>query len=117
MVLTKDAILSADDLPRESVDVPEWGGDVLVRTMTGTERDAFEQAVIDGRTGKATNMQNIRARLCALCVVDEKGQRLFDDKDVAELGRKSSKALDRVFEVAQQLNGLREADIDELSGN
>ena len=27
-ILTKDAILAADDLPREIVPVPEWGGDV-----------------------------------------------------------------------------------------
>jgi len=31
-ILSKDAILAADDLPRETVNVPEWGGEVLVRT-------------------------------------------------------------------------------------
>ncbi len=41
----------ADDLPRETVSVPEWGGEVLVRTMSGTDRDAFEASLLekDGR--------------------------------------------------------------------
>ena len=46
MTLTKDQILEANDLQSESVTVPEWGGDVLVRTMTGADRDAFEASMI-----------------------------------------------------------------------
>ena len=48
-ILSKDAILAADDLPRETVHVPEWGGDVYVRTMSGTDRDAFETSLIARR--------------------------------------------------------------------
>ncbi len=54
-ILTKEAILAADDLPRETVLMPEWGGDVYVRTMSGTDRDAFESSLIarDGAKGMA----------------------------------------------------------------
>ena len=48
-ILSKEAILAADDLPREKVNVPEWGGEVLVRTMSGTDRDAFEASLQIGR--------------------------------------------------------------------
>ena len=43
--LTKDAILKAEDLPTEKVPVPEWGPgqSVTVRTMSGDERDRYEQ--------------------------------------------------------------------------
>ncbi len=44
-LLTKDDILGADDLATEDVEVPEWGGCVRVRALTGTERDAFEAAM------------------------------------------------------------------------
>ena len=37
--------------------------------------------------------------------------------DVKALGKKSSLALNRVFEVAQRLNGLTERDMEELAGN
>lgn len=118
VLLTRDQILGTQDLGFEDVDVPEWGGTVRVKMLTGTERDAFEQELVI-RQGKKTqvNLTNIRARLVALCVADENGQRLFSQADVTELGKKSSLALNRVFAVAQRLNGLTEEDIEELAGN
>ena len=118
MLLTKDAILAANDLVTEDVEVPEWGGTVRVRAISGAERDAFEQAIVT-RKGKnvTTNLANIRAKMVALCVVDENGQRIFGDKDVLLLGTKSAAALDRVFTVAQQLAGLTDKDVDELAEN
>lgn len=118
MLLTKEAILTANDLVTEDVEVPEWGGTVRVRAISGAERDAFEQAIVT-RKGKnvTTNLANIRAKMVALCVVDEHGQRLFGDKDVLLLGTKSAAALDRVFTVAQQLAGLTDKDVDELAEN
>lgn len=101
-LLTKEAILGVDDLPREQVHVPEWGGDVFVRTMTGVDRDAFEASLI----GQERRMENVRARLVALTLCDENAKRLFDDQDVSALGAKSARALDRVFTVAQRLNGI-----------
>lgn len=118
MYLTRDAILQATDLTFEDVAVPEWGGVVRVRGLTGTERDAFEASVVE-RQGKQSklNMANIRARLVTLVVVDDDGKRLFSDADVAALGRKSGVALNRVFEVAQRLSGITEADMSELEKN
>ena len=43
-MLTKEAILAADDLPREKVDVPEWGGEVYVRALTGAQMQPVEDA-------------------------------------------------------------------------
>ena len=117
-LLTRDEILQVQDLPTEQVHVPEWGGDVLVRALTGAERDRFEQSIVEQR-GKSTrmNLQNIRAKLVALTVVDEQGNRIFKDEDVKWLGNKSAAALDRIFEVAQRLSGLRDEDVEELAKN
>ncbi len=117
-LLTRDAILQAQDLPAEQVPVPEWGGEVLVRGLTGAERDNFEQSIAEqkGKNVKM-NLQNVRAKLVALTVVDEDGNRLFSDKDAEVLGRKSAVALNRVFEVAQKLSGLTPEDVDELAKN
>jgi hypothetical protein len=54
VVLTKEQILSADDIKTETVLVPEWGGDVIVRGLSGVERDAYEMAVYRP-DGKLTN--------------------------------------------------------------
>lgn len=115
MSLSREQILEADDLPREPVKVPEWGGTIFVRTMTGLERDEFESAIIADK-GK-TDMKNFRARLAALTITDEDGNRLFKSTDMAALGRKSASALDRVFAVAQKLNGMSAADMEEAEKN
>jgi len=45
-LLTRDQILQAQDIARETVSVPEWGGSVLVRGLTGQERDAYEATIM-----------------------------------------------------------------------
>ena len=117
-LLSKTAILAAQDLQTEELEVPEWGGAVRVRSFTGRERDAFEASMVrgDGRDRKV-DLTNMRARLVGLTVIDEAGQRLFTDDEVDLLGAKSGAALDRVFAIAQKLNGLSGADVEELSKN
>ena len=116
--LSRDEILNIKDLPVEEVYVEEWQAWVRVRGLTGAERDAFEQSIVEQR-GKDTrmNLRNIRAKLVAMCVVDEEGNRVFRDEDAELLGKKSAAALNRVFEVAQRLSGLRPEDVEELAGN
>ena len=118
-MLTRDAILAASDLPRELVEVPEWGGSVYVATMTGTERDAFEAAILDlKRRGAAkVNLENVRAKLLVRVLVDEAGNRLFSDADAEVLGRKSAAALDRLWAVAQRLNAMTDRDVEDLRKN
>jgi hypothetical protein len=50
-------------------------------------------------------------------VVDEQGNRMFSEADIEALGRKSAAALERVCKVAQALNGIGEAELEELQGN
>lgn len=110
MGLSRDAILAADDLPRELVEVPEWGGSVWVGTMSGRDRDEFERLVTAGT-------ENARARLALVCLQDDAGQRLFTPDDVAALGAKSSAALTRVAQVALRLNRLGDSAIEDAKGN
>ncbi len=109
--LTREAILAVADVQTEEVAVPEWGGAVLVKGLNGTERDRFEASMI----GK--DYENVRARLVALAVVDEEGKNIFLDKDILALGRKSGRALQRVFAAAQRLAGLLPEDIEQLTEN
>lgn len=116
-LLSKNDILQADDRKTVEVHVPEWGGSVLVRTLSGRERDEFEASTMQTRGGKREeNFSNFRARFVALCVVDEQGNRLFASKaEVSMLGNKSVAALQRVFNAAQELNGMSDDDVEELT--
>jgi hypothetical protein len=116
-LLNRDQILAAEDRKSVEVDVPEWGGSVLVRTLSGRERDEFESSTVRTRGGKREeNFANFRARLVSLCMVDERGERLFKTRnEIDMLGNKSVAALQRVFDAAQKLNGMSEEDVEELT--
>lgn len=118
MVLTRDQILEAKDLTREAVPVPEWGGDVLVQAMTGAERDSYEATLMSMRGNNPQwNFVNARAKLVARSCVDEAGARIFTDDDVKALSKKSSAALQRVYDVAMRLSGLSSQDMEDLTKN
>jgi hypothetical protein len=117
-LLNRNQILAADDLPFEDVEVPEWGGTVRARTMTGFERDAWEAGITVVKDGKSTvDPTNFRAKLVAITVVDEEGNRLFSDSDAFDLGKKNGAALDRVYSVSRRLNGITSEDEKELEKN
>lgn len=103
-------------LPHETVEVPEWGGSVIVRGLSGTGRDAFEQTLVKQRGRKTeANLTNFRAKLMAYSVVDEHDQLLFREEDIPILGRKSAIALERVYAVAMRLSRLSADDVEELT--
>lgn len=113
--LSRDEILGADDLKSESVEVPEWGGAVIVRELTGAERDAWESSVVKTNGTKVTvDSRNMRAKLAALCIVDDEGKRMFSEKDTVALGNKSAAALDRVTDAARRLSRIGEDQLEEL---
>ena len=115
-VLTRENILEIQDIQIELVHVPEWGGDVYVKGMTGAERDKFESSLVVLRGKSQTlNMANIRAKLASLTICDENGKRLFSEQDVQVLSQKSASALQRVFVVAQKLSRIGDEDIEELA--
>ena len=117
-ILTKQAILSAKDLKKELIEVPEWGGSIYVRSLTGEERDKFEEEVFKAsKNKKNSSLTNMRARMTVLCAVDEDGTRLFEDADIPTLGKKSGAALNRVFAAAQKINGWTEEEVNELAKN
>jgi len=117
-LLNKDDILNAPDLPMEEVEVPQWGGTVLIRGMTGAQRDAFEALMLDDKADNVQNLrQNFRARMVSMAIVDAEGNIMFTPEDIDALGNKSAQALDLVFEKIQKLNAFKKEDVDELVKN
>jgi len=105
--LTREAILAADDLPREAVDVPEWGGRIWVRALTAGERETWETRYL-GTDEAASPASRIRASLAVFACCDEAGKPLFTEADVPALAGKSAAAVLRIWRIAARLNGLGE---------
>ena len=115
-VLTAEDILNADDIQLERVSVPEWGGDVYVKATNGKEFSDLQAQIIERKgNNQRVNLENIQAKLVAICTCDESGKRLFNQRQVDLLAGKSSAALQRVFKVAQRLSGLGDDEIEGLT--
>lgn len=117
MLLSREQILEAADRRTQDVEVPEWGGTVRVRALSGSERDDYEAGIVQLRSDgtRKFTLQNARARLVSLSICNEDNGRMFSDADIAALGAKSASALERVFDVARKLSGLTEDDVKELT--
>lgn len=96
--LTRNEILACSDTGRRTVSVPEWGGHVEVRILSGAEMDAVFAA-------HAKDETPIGDVLLVECVVDDEGKRLFTAADLPALKAKSFAALKRVRDAAARLNG------------
>ncbi len=111
--LNRADILAVDDSHRQKVAVPEWGKKrfVYMRAITSRERDAFDlwSVTNDG--------VNVRAHLVHLTICDEDGKPIFTADDITALGEKSSRVMDRLFDLAAAINGIGPAELAELEGN
>jgi hypothetical protein len=114
--LTRDAILEADDVKYDTVSCPEWGGDVRLKSITGTQRDAYEGSVVQTNgSDRKVNLRNARAKLIVLSAVDDDGRLLFSQDDLSALSRKNAAPLDRLFDACRKLAGMSENDVERMT--
>lgn len=110
-ILGRSEILEAQDMSFKTVDVPEWGGAVRLRTMTGRERHAFQ-----GMISRLKNTEEIVEYLLATSIVDDDGKPVFSYDDIKALSEKSARALNRIFAAAISLNGMTKEEVDNAVG-
>lgn len=123
-MLTRDQILKSQDRVIKKVDVPAWGDCVYVRSLSGAERDEFEEGNLirerDKKRGTMSydvRMQNAKVRLVTMAVCDESGNLLFQESDVETLATKNAAAIAHLYNVAASLSGITDDDLDELLKN
>lgn len=115
MALTKEQILKAEDSRQEVVEVPEWGGSVIIKSMTAVERDKFE---METNQDGGRNLANFRARIAAACLYGDDGKLLFTNHaEVEALGKKNGAVMTRILEACQRINGSTEEAVETLEGN
>lgn len=102
---------------------------IWFRSITGAERDNFEESILKEKIkysagGKKVRRRevthdNIRAKLIALTACQGEGQPvpLFSPDDVRSLGEVDASVLDPLFEVASRMAGMTNDDVKELEGN
>lgn len=120
--LTREQILAAIDMKIEAVDVPEWGGTVYIRNLTGKAREKFERSryrMVGKGLEKEVEIihENTRASLLAATICTSDGTLLFSAADVEALSDKNGAVLDRLFDVAQRLSAMRKEDVEDRAKN
>lgn len=128
-MLTRAAIQAARDFTIESVSVPEWGGEIHVRSITVGALDEIQIRYLQmaGGTGVQQNggsptlleqrpeiLRDMKPRLLSYSLCDEHGTLLFDDPEgLAILRGKDPVVIDRLYTIAERLSGLGTSSLEE----
>lgn len=116
----RDKINQADDLRRETVEVPEWGVTVCIQELNGVDREKYATSTveIEGTKVRRMNIKEMNARLVAMSMFDpETKERVYPDEAIPELNKKSGVVLERLATIAQRLSGLNKNVVKEIEKN
>lgn len=101
----RDRILAADDIGRDTIDVPQWGVTVEVRTMSAGQRSRMIQSCTlpDGNI----DLDRLYPMLIIATVFDpETGAQVFGPDDAPMLQDKSAASIEFVAQRAMQMSGM-----------
>lgn len=126
-LLTANDIIGAKDLVDERVEVPEWGGDVILRSLSALDREEVEAETTEIETKfdekgairfvPHLNPVRARAKFLARAIVDEDGNRIFDEKQLEGLAKKAEGPLDRLYRRARELSAVALPDAEAAEKN
>lgn len=118
MASLKEKILAADDMRMVPVEIPEWDNEtVYLKPVSAAQWDLTISEIKRDHFGKIENKPNWRAWLVCQVLCEQDGTRVFSDQDAGMLGKKSSVAVQRLFDKLAEMNGLSEKDAQELEKN
>ena len=106
MSLDLQAVRDADGRKVKEIDVPELGGSIRIRMMSGT--DMFRMT--EHAQKHPHDFDGQSRRLFISCVVDDEGEPLFDSRSVGALMDQPSGVVLRLSEQIQDFCGLGQDD-------
>lgn len=111
--LNAESILAAEDFKYAEVECPEWGGTVRVRSLSGGQRAQITQRVNDKQLDELDEL------LAVMACVDEDGSRIFTNKDIASLKKKSAAVVTRIAKKVLEISGIgnEAGEVDEAKKN
>jgi hypothetical protein len=118
-LLSKDAVLAAMDKPSiatKDVHVPELGGTLRVREMSGSLRNRFEATGATLRNGgDSKSLDTVTAQMVAACTVDERGTPMFTVNEIKRLVAAHPKAVFRLRDAIIDISGTSDSDVEEMA--
>lgn len=104
----RDLIADADDLYSETLEVPEWGVTLTLRTPTVAERAKMVQRFVgEGKGEPNTDLNEMYpALLIATCVNPDTNEMLFTEADADLIRSKNGTVVERIATAALRLCGM-----------
>ena len=118
MAITRDELKNKKfDMPKERVELPEWGEDqyVWVYGLTAKEQNQHDASLMKPDwTGVSAQRAAIQKELLLVrCLRDDDGHQIFRREDVKDIGNWPVGLCNRLHDVATRLNGGSTAAEDE----
>jgi hypothetical protein len=101
----RSELLGLDDLVTKEVEVPVWNRKLRVRELGLLESLQVMGPDKVGDDGKITMTGEDLARVVALGVISDDGERVFTDEDIPVLAKKNRKALTALYHEILALGG------------
>lgn len=119
MALTEEQILAALDryeVETRKLRIPELGGTVYVREMSGQIRNRLEATYATIRNGgDSKQLDKITAQIVAYCTVDEAGKPIMTMNAAQRVVSKMQKVAFRIRDAALELSATDEDDVEALA--
>ncbi len=97
---------------RRQVEVQIDGRALILRELTGTERDRYETSLVNFVDDKPViNRENVKAKLVHVALCDPDGRPAYDN--VKQVGELPAHVLNELYDEANRLSGMKEDSVDE----
>lgn len=122
VIPTAEQFLASPELERakKDVPVPELGAGMVIPIwgMTPRERTAWEdkQSQLSDKQRAARKLQ-VRERILVECCRNDDGVQIFTLQQIEQLGQKRGDVIERLVNVALELSGFSEQDLDKIVKN
>ena len=103
---------------REPKPVKLGGKEFLVRALNDHERAEWELDCLDSEGNRdVIMMESMRPRLIVKCLVDDNGNRIFDDDEADVIAEWPASVTVKLFKICSSLCGLDDEDVEAVSKN
>ena len=103
-ITNANEILAKDDFTYAEIDVPEWGGTLRLRSLSGVQR-----TIITARAQKnKITADGLYEQMVIMAAVDEDGKPIFEERQHLEmLKMRNSSVTKRIGEKVMEISGFK----------
>ena len=101
----RDKIAAIKDIKEEKLHVPEWGVTLLIRSLSGADRNKILNAALK-KDGSVDLDKFYPDLIIASCYDPDTGEKVFEPADREMLLSKNGAALERIAQKAIEMSGI-----------